>query len=240
MGAFTGDRLALMITDTGGKLVRTPVYSAEQNRQSRTAHVLVDAAGNAKASIRTTFSGIQYENGGLDQLIGTQYDDQKKWVQNNIEIPNFTVNTFSITGYKKKLPSAVVKLDLTLSRYASVSGKRLFLSPNLMNKASYIPPAAEDRKTEVMRYSNYEDLDTVLFRFPENLYPEFIPQAVKISSRFGEYETTYQVKDGEVQYLRRMKVWKGRFPKESYKELIDFYKSVIKSDNTKLVFLNKT
>ena len=33
---------------------------------------------------------------------------------------------------------------------------------------------------------------------------------------------------------------KGEFPPESYNELIEFYKSINKADNIKLVFLNKT
>jgi hypothetical protein len=32
----------------------------------------------------------------------------------------------------------------------------------------------------------------------------------------------------------------GEFPPEAYEELIEFYRSVSKADNTKLVFLNKT
>ena len=78
------------------------------------------------------------------------------------------------------------------------------------------------------------------FMLPENLYPEFLPEPIKIKSKFGEYEAGFKFDAGKVVYVRRMKVWKGRFAKETYNELIDFYKSANKADNIKLVFLSKT
>lgn len=240
MGKFTGDRFALMITENGGKLVRTPSYSAEQNLQSRTAQVEVDIAGNASAKVVTTYRGIQYENGGLNFHVTDKMEEQKKWIHNNTDIPSFNVDAFSMSEVKNKIPSAVVKLNLSLNRYASVSGKRIFISPNLMNKTSFIPEKMTERKNDVVLHSNYLDLDTIVFHFPENLYPEFLPQPSKIISRFGEYETKYEFNEGKLVYIRKMKVWKGSFPKESYPELVEFYKKVNKADNIKLVFLNKT
>jgi transglutaminase-like putative cysteine protease len=239
-GSFTEDRYAFLITEDGGKLVRTINYSAEQNLQSRSAEVVLDIAGNAKAKIKTTNKGIQYENGGLTGVLTNQSDEQKKWIQNNTEIPNFNINSFSMVEKRDKIPSAIVTLDLTLNRYATVSGKRLFIVPNLMNRISRVPEKMTERKTDVVRSSNYLDLDTIKFIIPENIYPEFLPEPIKINSRFGEYEATYKFDEGKVIYIRRMKVWKGRFPKETYNELVDFYKNVSKADNTKLVFLNKT
>jgi hypothetical protein len=240
LGSFTNDRYALMIAEDGGKVVRTPALKAEQNGQTRNAKIIVDAQGNAKASVRTMYSGTQFENGGLSALLDNQYDEQKKWIQNNTDIPNFVVNSYSITGIRSRIPVATVKLDLTLPRYASVSGKRLFLSPNLMNKSNTALEKLESRQTDVVLYSSYLDVDTVNFKFPENLYPEFLPQPVKIISRFGEYEASFQFNEGSLVYIRRIKVWKGRFPKDSYNELVEFYKNISKADNTKLVFLNKT
>jgi hypothetical protein len=141
---------------------------------------------------------------------------------------------------KDKIPSAIVSLDLTLNRYATVSGKRIFVVPNLMNRLTGIPEKMAERKTDVVRSTNYLDLDTIKFTIPENLYPEFLPEPIKISSKFGEYEANFKFDAGKVIYTRRMKVWKCRFPKETYNELVDFYKNVNRADNTKLVFLNKT
>jgi len=238
-GTFTENRWAMMVTDEGGKLVRTINYTPEQNLQSRTAHVTIDPTGNARAKIKTTARGIQYENEGLNWVLNNT-ENQKKWIEENTDIPNFSINSFAMSEKRDKIPSAIINLDLTLTRYASASGKRLFVTPNLMNRISSVPEKNSERKTEIVRRTNYLDLDTVQLNVPENLYPEFLPEPVKINSKFGEYEASFQFDAGKVTYIRRMKVWKGRFPKETYNELMDFYKSVTKADNIKLVFLNKT
>ena len=240
MGSFTGGRTALMITDEGGKLVRTPDYTVDQNRQFRTAELSIEANGNVKAKVKTTYTGTQTENGGLDEIQDSKYEDQKKWVQSNTDIPSFNITSFTIAGNKNRIPTTVVKINLDLNRYASVSGKRLFVTPNLMNRNTYIPEKVPDRKTEVVRRNGYIDIDTINVVLPQALYPEFIPPAVKLNSRFGEYEATYAFEEGKIVYIRKLKMLKGRFPKESYNELIDFMKGVNKSDNIKLVVLNKT
>lgn len=238
-GLFTGDRKALMITSNGAEVVNTIRYTPEQNQQTRTAKVTIDLNGNAQAKIRTINSGTQYESDGLRWVL-TDKDKQKKWIEENTNIPNFNINSYSMMEKKDKIPSAIVNVDLTLNRYASVSGKRLFITPNLMNRITYIPEKATERKTDVVRKNNFIDYDTVIISIPENIYPEFLPEPVKINSKFGEYETDFKFDAGKVIYTRRLKMWKGRFPKETYNQLVDFYKNISKADNTKLVFLSKT
>src|SRR5262249_43340773 len=123
---------------------------------------------------------------------------------------------------------------------AIVSGKRLMLTPNLMNRNTFIPEKNENRKTEIVRNMSYSDYDTIRYHVPEEIYPEFLPEPVKIKSRFGEYESSYKIDQGLVVYTRKIIVHKGHYPASAYQEFMDFYKSVNKADNTKLVFLNKT
>jgi len=239
-GRFTGNRKALAITENGAQVVRTPVYTADQNIQTTSADVYVEANGNAKAKVETIYAGLQYENGHLDFYLGNQYDDQRKWIQKNTDIPSFDINSFTMKNVKEKSPSAIVNLDLTLNRFASVSGKRIFITPNLMNRSTFVPEKVENRKTKVVRRLAYTDFDTVRYHVPEEIYPEYLPEPVKYKSRYGEYEASYKLDQGSLVYIRKMKMNKGTFPPESYQELIDFYKSVNKADNAKIVFLNKT
>jgi hypothetical protein len=239
-GRFTGDRKALLITDQGAAIASTIQYSAAQNLQVRTAVVTIEMSGNAKAKIQTTYSGLQYENNNLDRFLNNQYDEQKKWVQNNTKIPSFDINSFTLKNDKSKIPSALVSVDLDLRRYATVSGKRIFLTPNLMNRNTYIPEKVEDRKTPVVLGLPYTDIDTIRYQIPEEIYPEFLPEPVKLQSRFGEYEASFTLEQGNLIYVRKMKMNKGNFSPQSYAELIDFYKNISKADNTKVVFMSKT
>jgi hypothetical protein len=109
-----------------------------------------------------------------------------------------------------------------------------------MNRSTYIPEKVDDRKAPVVRRMTYTDLDTIRYHLPEGIYPEFLPQPVKLSTRFGEYESTYQIDQGSLIYIRKVRMNKGQFPPESYQELIDFYRGISKADNTKLVFMSKT
>jgi hypothetical protein len=239
-GTFTGDRKALMITENGGKIVNTLRYTASQNRQLCSADVFLEKNGNGKANVKTIYSGLQYENGGLNFILDDQYDDQKKWLQKNTDIPSFDIGKFSMINIKEKVPSAIVNVDLILNRLATVSGKRIFLTPNLMNRLTFIPEKVENRKTNVVRKKGYSDYDTIRYHVPEEIYPEFLPEPVKFKSRFGEYEASIKLDQGSVVYTRKLILNKGEFPPDSYNELIEFFKSINKADNMKLVFLNKT
>lgn len=240
MGKFTDDRYAMMVTEQGGVLVKTPSHPAERNAQSREAEVHLDATGNAKAKVKTKYQGLQYENDGLDFVVNKQYDDQKKWIQNTTQIPSFDVEKFSMKNSKDKIPSAEVEAQLVLNRLATVSGKRIFLTPNLMNRSTYIPEKLEKRTMNIVLRTPYVDHDRISYHLPEEIYPEFIPEPIVIKSRFGEYEASFKVDQGSLIYTRKVKMNKGEFPADSYSELVEFYKNINKADHVKMVFMNKT
>jgi Domain of Unknown Function with PDB structure (DUF3857)/Transglutaminase-like superfamily len=240
IGRFTGDRKALLITDNGGVLVNTSRYPDTSNCQKRIANVYLDAAGNAKGSVSTIYSGLQYEAGGLDFILNQQRDSQKKWILKHTSIPSFNLDQFHFESNKAKSPVAIVELDLTLNRLASVSGKRLFLTPNLMSRSTILPEKIDDRKTNIVQDFGYVNIDSIIYYLPTDIYPEFVPEPIKLVSPFGRYEATFIIDEGSLLYVRRLTVNKGRFEPSMYGEFADFYKAVSKADNIKLVFLDKT
>lgn len=240
MGHFTGGRKALLVTEEGGKLVNTIRYPDSLNRQIRKAEVYLDITGNAKGTVTTLYSGLQYENGGLHGILNDQFDAQKKWALRYTEIPSFNLDRFSFENRKSSRPQAVVNLELTLNRMASVSGKRLFLSPNLMNRLTYLPDRGEQRKSDLQLDFGYVDTDSIVYHIPESLYPEFLPEPIRITSPFGEYHASFVIAEGSLVYIRRMSLREGRYPASQYNAYVDFRKAISKADNLKLVFLSKT
>ncbi len=242
LGRFTQNRYGHLIAETGSKLVKTPSYDANTDVMIRKANVKLNANGRGTASVLTRYKGARYDD---DSHVGyyttSGADDQKTWVQKNVRIPSFDIQSYNMkTTYEGNAPVAEVSLNLTLPNLATVSGKRLFLTPNLMNRNSFVPEKLEKRVNDIVVRTPLTDIDSVIYEIPEDIFPEFLPEPVTITSPFGEYESRFFVDQGKVVYFRRFKVKSGEFPPQSYQELVDFYKSVTKADNTKLVFLTKT
>ncbi len=238
MGDFTGDRHALLITPEGGKLVRTPAYGKEENVLLRNATISLDIQGDAQAEITTEYCALQ-EN-YLPFVLEYNLDEQKKWLYRNINIANFSINNFSFQRHKDRIPTTTEKLSLTIRKCATLSGKRIFLIPNLMNRLKTAPVEVENRLSDIKLRMAYQDIDSLEYILPEEYALEFLPEDIKIRSEFGTYQVQYKLEGNKLHCVRKLTMKKGIFPKEKYPILIDFKKQIIKADKSKIVFVKGT
>lgn len=239
-GLSTGNRKALFITENGAKVVRTKRYEAEENTQVRKAVVSINPAGDGIANITTTYTGLQYEREGLWYIMTQPVETQKQLINGITHIPTVDLIKYDVSKGSQKNPSAILKLDLGLRRYATISGKRMFVVPNLMNRSNFIPEKIDQRKTNIIQDFPFVDIDSIQYNVPEDMHPEFLPEPVKITSQFGEYESSLKLDQGSVIYVRKLKINKGIFPASAYPEFSDFYKKINRADNGKIIFLGKT
>ncbi|MBX2842524.1 MAG: DUF3857 and transglutaminase domain-containing protein [Flammeovirgaceae bacterium] len=239
-GGFTDDREAVIIKPDGAELVHTSVIKKEYNLQKRTIEVILDEKGNASASLANTYKGLQ--EGKRKYVSELPKEDQKKWLYENLDISNFEIKQFEMNRIKSRIPETKVSLDINIRKCASISGKRLFLKPNLLTKMEWIPESLDERKTEIElnRFYDFIDQDTIVYQLPEDFHIEYNPEKIQHESQFGKYEVSISVDNNKVTYIRRMEMNRGIYPKESYEELRKFLKDVVKADKTKMVFVNKT
>jgi len=226
MGSFTGDRNAMLVTENGGVIVKTPQYPLEVNTQIRKATITLDGTGNAIAKINTTYGGLQYEN---VQWQFTRNDKEKKEsLLKKLNIPNIEITNFDYSQNKAPIPVATEKLELRIRSYGSPSGKRLFVPLNILNKRKKAPAKIKDRKTDVVIDVPYIDRDTIVYEFPDYFTVESLPKLVKIESDFGTYSSSVVQEGNKVTYIRTMTMNKKTFPPERYPDLITFI-SVLKT-----------
>ncbi|MFZ1807161.1 MAG: DUF3857 domain-containing protein [Cyclobacteriaceae bacterium] len=239
LGSFTGNRKALAISEKGTKVVETP-DSEGDNYMVRKLKVKIDDKGFASIDAQVTYSGLQYERDNLSFINNTNTDDQKKWIEQSISLPTFQIENFTFQNHSPNAPKIVMDYSLSAERLASVSGKRLFLSPNLLGKMPINYSSPEDRKTDVIIQEPIVEFDSIEFSLPESIYPEFIPEGKSLSNLFGEYEVSYSFSEGKMIYYRKFVLKQGRYSVDEYEALCSFNKEVSRSDNTKIAFLTKT
>jgi len=238
LGSFTNDRDALVHTEEGGKLIHTPIYKANQNTQIRSANVIIDINGHAKASVKTDYKGLQYEN--LEGIYEDGPEDQKKALYNSIRLSDFKIEKLKLEQNKKRLPEAKLELELGIKKYLSKTGERLFMPINLMNRKTYIPKKLKNRKNPIVLDYPYCDIDSITYTLPTNVTIENLPKLVKLESEFGKYATKIEVKDNKVIYIRHYEMFKGQFPAEKYEAIRKFYKSIVRADKAKLILKLKS
>ncbi|WP_422355594.1 DUF3857 domain-containing protein [Roseivirga pacifica] len=241
LGSFTDNRYGLMVTEDGGVLVKTPKYKAEDSRQSRVINITLSENGDAEVIASTEFTGKQY---GQNYWRATEGEsDMRKYLLKTIDLPTFNLGSFEYEDIRSA-ESPVLKetISLNIPKFASKSGSRLFLNPNVLNRISVSPPKDSDRVSPILMDFGYYDIDTVNLSIPEGFRMEFEMEPVSIESEFGSYKLEYSF-DNEtstLQFIREIKVNEGVFEAQLYEDFRSFMRDVSKHDRGKIVLSSGT
>jgi ribonucleotide reductase alpha subunit len=237
LSGFTSNRYALMIDEDGGHLVKTPSYNFKDNLQIRKIKAMIDESGKLNADVATEYTGMQQDN--LFDMINTySKKEQLEYLKKEIDLPTYDITTFDYKTIPSQIPAIDEKLNLVADNYAQVSGKRLFIQPNLLSKTS-LRLKDEERQSDIDVIFEYRDIDTVEIVIPKGFVPEAMPETVAFTNKFGQYKISYKVDGDKVMLTRLFERKSGRYPATDYKELVKMYGDMYKADRGKIVLVKK-
>ena len=238
LGGSNANRPVLLIDENGGKLVKTPRYGIEQNLQIRKALGKLSENGELNVKINTHYTAVQqdYLHGMIHQL---SKDKQLEYLKKNIDLPHYDVEQFEYTESKSAIPGIDEHLELNALNYASVTGKRLFITPNIITRSSVKLRSDDKRKYPVSLNFEYRDIDTAVIEIPNGYAIENMPPPVNIESKFGRYSASVDVQADKIIYYRSIEKFSGRFPPSDYNELVKFYDQLYKADRSRVVLVKK-
>lgn len=235
---FTSNRYALLVDQNGGKLVRTPKYGLKENLQVRTIKAKLDESGSLMAK-----AGSKYEAEQQDQIQGVinalSRDKVKEYLHDHFDFATYDINSFEYKENKSDLPSVIESLDISVSNYATVTGKRLFIVPNVMTRSRLRLKEDETRKYDIVLKTEYTDIDSVEIELPQGYEVESKPQDVAVTGKFGKYSSSMKLVGTKLYYYRSMEQYSGRFSASEYKDLVVFYDAIYKADRNKVVLVKK-
>ena len=237
LGDFTDDRTALLVTKEGGKLVHTPVYLPNQNAQLRKTNVIIDVDGNATTTVNTTYTGQQFDQ--IQSQLFKEAKEQKEYLYQNLTISNPEILSFSYLQKDASLPTISEDITLKIPNLLSKVGNSSFLTPNLLNRKTFVPEKIDNRLTDFGVDMNYFDRDEIIYQLPDNLKIDFIPKNEEIKTVFGIYKITVSVNNQTLTYLREQTMYKNKYPAAKFNQYIDFLKLVYKADKQKIVLSSK-
>ena len=238
LGGSNANRPVLLIDENGGKLVKTPRYGIEQNLQIRKASGKLSQSGQLNVKINTHYTAVQqdYLHGMIHHL---SKDKQLEYLKKNIDLPHYDVEKFEYKESKSGIPAIDEYLELNALNYASVTGKRLFITPNIITRSSIKLKSDDKRKYPVSLNFEYRDIDTAVIEIPAGYKVENMPAPVKIESKFGKYSASVDVRADKIIYYRSIEKFSGQFPPSDYNELVKFYDQLYKADRSRVVLVRE-
>ena len=162
-------------------------------------------------------------------------DKVKEILHEQLDFATYAINNFDYKETKSTLPAVEEKLDITVSNYATITGKRLFIVPNTMTRTYRRLTPDENRKYDLELSFEYKDVDTVEITIPSGYSAESVPQDVSVSSKFGKYNCAIKLSGNKLMYFRSLEHYGGTYPAKDYAELVKFYDAMYKADRNKVV-----
>jgi hypothetical protein len=237
LGKFTGNRKALLIDDDGGHIVNTPAYKVEDNLLVRKITATIDDNGNLETEVNSRFTGLQQER--LQGLIhGATKEEKEKYLNRAINLPTYTVIKNEYKETKGRIPVIDEYLKISAPNYASISGKRLFIVPDLFDKEAKLPNN-KPRQFEIELGYPFRDVDTINVKIPAGYAVESLPKETVISNKFGKYSIVSKVNENAIILYRLHEEYMGHYPAKDYDELVKFYDDMYKADRAKIVLVKK-
>lgn len=238
LGDFTDDRFALAVDENGGTLVHTPKYTMQENLQVRNTKAQLDDDGTLDAKVVTDYGGLQQDeiHAVINQL---SKDKVKEFLNEELDFGTYDVNKFDYKQIKSWKPSIEEALDISVSNYGTVTGKRLFIIPNVMNRSRRKLKTDEERRYDIELSDEFEDIDSTEIDVPKGYEPESVPQPVNIDSKFGKYSSTVKLVNNKIFYYRVLEQYSGTFPAKDYPDLVNYYDTIYKADRSKVVLVKK-
>jgi hypothetical protein len=231
--------LALLNTKEATELVKMPETPPEMNlleRNSRyelsadgaiTGKVQLQAQGQRAATLRTEFR----------HLTRPEY---------NQSIEGWVTSGASGARLNKIEPSDnpaagqfTLDVEFSAPAYGQLMQNRLLIfKPAVLSRREGTPLTAVERKHPmVLEGSAYSE--TVTVQLPAGFAVDELPDPVKLETTFGSYNTSYEVKNGELIFKRKLSQHSATIPASEYASVKKFFESIRAAENAPVVLARK-
>jgi hypothetical protein len=230
---------ALIVAKDDGALVRMPVIPPDANRLERQAEMTLRPDGSMTASISEKSMGqtAVEERRAFRHLTRSEYTNMiEQWITRGAAGARLSKvePVDNLDGGQFEL-----KIEFAAGAYAQLMQQRLMV----------FKPAAVSRLeslflTDVVReqpvvLGSYAFDETVRINLPAGFVVDEMPDPVKLSTSFGTYATTYEVKDSQLIFTRKLMQHATILPVDQYNSVRVFFQKIRAAEQSPVVLARK-
>ena len=230
---------ALIVAGEAGALMKMPVTPPEANMLNRTADVLLNPDGSILAKVREQSIGqaAVRERGPFRGMARPEYNG---WIERWIAQGATGVRVSKIEPVDEPNEGRFsLAAEFSAPAYGQVmQGRLLVFKPAIVSRRESLSLTEPARKHPVvLTPSAYSE--TTKVKLPAEFAVDELPDPVKLEAPFGSYVTSYVVKNGQLEFTRKLVVRQATIPVADYSKVRSFFERIRAAEQSPVVLVKK-
>jgi len=231
--------LALIVAGDAGSLVRMPITPPETNLLERRVQASLSADGSLTAAIQEKALG-RWAVGYRSEFRHLARPEYQKTIEGWI---TSGASAAKVNKIEPRDDSSAGRFDLdidfTAPAYAQLMQNRLLVfKPTIVSRRDSLSLTEAKRKHPVVLKSIAYS-ETVSVKLPSGFGVDEMPDPVKLNTYFGSYATTYEVKDGQLIFTRKLVQNAAIIPVDQYNSVRGFFERIRAAEQAPVVLIRK-
>lgn len=229
---------ALLVTDSGGELIQTPLLAPDTNTIERTGHFVLTADGGLSGEVSEDRAGdfAARERGRLhnwDEHKRTEYFEH--YLGRSLQ--GFTLESMDVQQADQVQKDVLIKFKFSTPQYGQPRGSLMLVRPRVLGETSrYVEHKPRHYSVELEETETQTDHYEI--EIPKGYAVDDIPDPAKIDVGFASYQSKFEVDGTKLRYWRQYIVRDLSVPPEKFGDWVRL-QGVIGADETAAAVLKR-
>ncbi|HEX8920424.1 MAG TPA: transglutaminase-like domain-containing protein, partial [Pyrinomonadaceae bacterium] len=230
---------ALIAAGDAGTLVRMPSTPPESNKLEREAEVSLAADGSINAIVKERSVG-QSAVGERGIFRSLSRPDYTKAIEGWLTAGATGAKLTKIEPTDNQADASFnLKVEFSVAGYGQVMQNRLLVfNPTIVSRLDSLSLTEAARKHPVVLRSRAYT-ETVRVKLPDGFDVDELPDPIKLEAAFGNYASTYEVKDGHLFFTRSLVQRAATIPADQYSTVRNFFARIRAAEQSPVVLARK-
>jgi hypothetical protein len=231
--------LALIDARESDALIKMPVTSPEANLLDRQIDASIDGRGSLSASVREKANG-QWASSYRREFRNQSRSDYVKRIEGWVTAGATAARVSKVEPLDgHPLNRFDLNVDFVAPSYGQLMQDRLLVfKPAIVSRRESLALTASRRQQPVVLKSNaYSEI--VRVTLPQGFDIDEMPDALKLDTAFGSYATSYEVKEGQLVFTRKLVQRATTIPADQYNSVRSFFEKIRAAEQAPVVLARK-
>jgi hypothetical protein len=233
------DTNALLVTDSGGELIHTPLLPPDANLLVRSGHFRLAPDGSLTGEVDEQLSG-EHALHSRASLLHASEKERTEHFEHFLggSLKGFTLQSSSIEELDDIQKNLLLNLKFAAPDYAQIRGPLMLVRTRVLGEKSFDLDRRKPRQHAVVFDGSSKETDVYEIELPTGYAVDELPEPAKIDVGFASYESKFEVTGTKLRYSREYMRRSAEIGPERIGDLRKF-EGLIGADESASVVLKK-